>query len=145
MKSAPSLVTNRICLLVLLVSLPVVAFAAPATSKTVTLPDGLKYVDLKVGKGALPHAGQTVRVHYVGWLENGMKFDSSRDRHEPFEFALGEGKVIPGWDEGVKTMHVGGLRRLIVPPALGYGSQGAGDAIPPNATLIFEVELLGIE
>jgi peptidylprolyl isomerase len=111
----------------------------------VVLPDGLKYVDLKVGKGALPHEGQTVRVHYVGWLQNGVKFDSSRDRNEPFEFALGEGKVIPGWDEGVKTMHVGGLRRLIVPPALGYGGQGAGDAIPPNATLIFEVELLGIE
>ncbi len=145
MKFPFSHLMKRISLLVLLASLPGAVFAAPATSKTVVLPDGLKYVDLKVGKGALPHEGQTVRVHYVGWLENGMKFDSSRDRNEPFEFALGEGKVIPGWDEGVKTMHVGGLRRLIVPPALGYGAQGAGDSIPPNATLIFEVELLGIE
>jgi peptidylprolyl isomerase len=145
MKSVSSLVMNRVALVVLLMSLPVSAFAASAPPKTVVLPDGLKYVDLKVGKGALPHEGQTVRVHYVGWLQNGVKFDSSRDRNEPFEFALGEGKVIPGWDEGVKTMHVGGLRRLIVPPALGYGGQGAGDAIPPNATLIFEVELLGIE
>jgi peptidylprolyl isomerase len=129
----------------LLAFLPAAGSAAPAAAKTVVLPDGLKYVDLKVGKGALPQAGQTVRVHYVGWLLDGTKFDSSRDRNEPFTFALGEGQVIPGWDEGVKTMRVGGLRRLIVPPKLGYGDQGAGDKIPPGATLVFEVELLGIE
>jgi FKBP-type peptidyl-prolyl cis-trans isomerase len=104
----------------------------------------LKYVDLKVGKGALPHEGQTVRVHYVGWLQNGVKFDSSRDRNEPFDFPLGGGRVIPGWDEGVLGMRVGGLRKLIIPAALGYGAQGAGDKIPPNATLIFTIELLAI-
>jgi peptidylprolyl isomerase len=136
---------KRSSLLALLAFLPAAGSAAPAAAKTVVLPDGLKYVDLKVGKGALPQAGQTVRVHYVGWLLDGTKFDSSRDRNEPFTFALGEGQVIPGWDEGVKTMRVGGLRRLIVPPKLGYGDQGAGDKIPPGATLVFEVELLGIE
>jgi peptidylprolyl isomerase len=136
---------KRSSLLALLAFLPAAGIAAPAAAKTVVLPDGLKYVDLKVGKGALPQAGQTVRVHYVGWLLDGTKFDSSRDRNEPFTFALGEGQVIPGWDEGVKTMRVGGLRRLIVPPKLGYGDQGAGDKIPPGATLVFEVELLGIE
>ncbi len=112
---------------------------------TVVLPDGLKYVDLKVGKGPLPQQGQTVTVHYVGKLLDGTKFDSSRDRGTPFSFPLGEGQVIAGWDEGVKTMHVGGLRRLIIPAKLGYGEQGAGDKIPPNATLVFEVELLSIE
>jgi peptidylprolyl isomerase len=136
---------KRSSLLALLAFLPAAGSAAPAAAKTVVLADGLKYVDLKVGKGALPQAGQTVRVHYVGWLLDGTKFDSSRDRNEPFTFALGEGQVIPGWDEGVKTMRVGGLRRLIVPPKLGYGDQGAGDKIPPGATLVFEVELLGIE
>jgi peptidylprolyl isomerase len=112
---------------------------------TVTLSDGLKYVDLKVGKGPMPAKGQTVSVHYVGTLLNGTKFDSSRDRGQPFEFPLGEGQVIAGWDEGVKTMRVGGLRRLIIPAKLGYGDQGAGDKIPPGATLVFEIELLGLK
>ncbi len=109
------------------------------------MPDGLKYVDLKIGSGPQPSAGQTVRVHYVGRLLDGTKFDSSRDRGQPFEFALGQGSVIAGWDEGVKTMRVGGRRKLIVPPQLGYGAQGAGDKIPPDATLVFDIELLGIE
>ncbi len=113
--------------------------------KTVTLPDGLKYVDEAVGKGPLPRTGQTVTVHYVGTLRDGTKFDSSRDRGEPFSFPIGAARVIPAWDEGVATMRVGGRRKLIVPPALGYGATGAGDKIPPNATLIFDIELLKIE
>lgn len=108
------------------------------------LPSGLEYVDEVIGKGPEPTTGQHVTVHYVGTLTNGTKFDSSRDRNEPFTFVIGEGEVIKGWDEGVATMQVGGKRKLIVPPQLGYGSQGAGGVIPPNATLIFEVELLGI-
>jgi len=118
---------------------------AKSPPKTVTLPDGLRYVDEAVGKGPLPHTGQTVVVHYVGTLRDGTKFDSSRDRGEPFSFPIGAGRVIPGWDEGVATMRAGGRRKLIVPPALGYGSAGAGDKIPPNATLIFEIELLKID
>ncbi len=136
---------NRSFFLGALVLAPVAAAAATKAPPTVTLPDGLKYVDLKIGKGPQPAAGQTVRVHYVGTLQDGTKFDSSRDRGQPFEFVLGEGRVIPGWDEGIKTMRVGGLRRLIVPPQLAYGDQGAGDKIPPNATLVFDIELLGIE
>jgi peptidylprolyl isomerase len=121
------------------------SLASAKTPPTVTLPDGLKYVDLREGKGPMPQKGQTVTVHYVGTLLDGTKFDSSRDRGEPFEFPLGEGQVIAGWDEGVKTMRVGGLRRLIIPAKLGYGDQGAGDKIPPGATLVFEIELLGIK
>ena len=114
--------------------------------RTVTLPDGLKYTDLVLGKGARPKTGQTVKVHYVGTLTNGTKFDSSRDRGQPFSFALGEGQVIPGWDEGVATMRVGGRRKLIIPPKLGYGEAGAGGGtIPPNATLVFDIELLGVQ
>jgi peptidylprolyl isomerase len=128
-----------------LVLAPAAAHAATKRPHTVVLPDGLKYVDLKIGSGPQPSAGQTVRVHYVGRLLDGTKFDSSRDRGQPFEFALGQGSVIAGWDEGVKTMRVGGRRKLIVPPQLGYGAQGAGDKIPPDATLIFDIELLGIE
>jgi len=104
---------------------------------------GLKFEDTTVGQGAVATKGQTVSVHYTGWLENGTKFDSSKDRNEPFEFKLGAGQVIRGWDEGVAGMKVGGVRRLTIPPQLGYGDRGAGGVIPPKATLIFEVELLG--
>jgi FKBP-type peptidyl-prolyl cis-trans isomerase len=108
-------------------------------------PTGLKYVDLKVGEGAEAAPGNAVTVHYTGWLENGTKFDSSLDRQEPFTFRLGAQEVIEGWDQGVAGMKVGGKRKLTIPPDLGYGDQGAGDAIPPGSTLIFEVQLLGIE
>lgn len=109
-----------------------------------TTASGLKYIDLVEGTGATPEAGQTVSVHYTGTLEDGTKFDSSRDRNRPFSFRLGQGQVIKGWDEGLSTMKVGGQRRLIIPPDLGYGARGAGGVIPPNATLIFDVELLKI-
>jgi len=113
------------------------------------LPSGLKYTDTTVGTGATATAGHKVSVHYTGWLYNngakGKKFDSSVDRGEPFEFPVGEGRVIRGWDEGVATMKVGGKRTLIIPPALGYGARGAGGVIPPNATLMFDVELLDVK
>jgi FKBP-type peptidyl-prolyl cis-trans isomerase len=112
--------------------------------KEVTTSSGLQYIDLRVGTGATAQAGQTVSVHYSGWLENGKKFDSSFDRGQSFSFPLGTGRVIKGWDEGVQGMRVGGKRKLIIPANLGYGARGAGGAIPPNATLIFEVELLGV-
>jgi len=105
---------------------------------------GLKYDDTIVGAGATATKGQTVSVHYTGWLIDGEKFDSSKDRNDPFQFLLGAGRVIRGWDEGVQGMKVGGTRRLTIPPQLGYGAQGAGGVIPPNATLIFEVELLAV-
>jgi FKBP-type peptidyl-prolyl cis-trans isomerase len=110
----------------------------------VTTASGLKYTDVKVGTGAEAKAGQSVSVHYTGTLTDGSKFDSSRDRNQPFVFPLGAGRVIRGWDEGVAGMKVGGVRKLTIPPALGYGAQGAGGVIPPNATLIFEVELLDV-
>jgi len=114
--------------------------------KTVTTPSGLKYEEVKVGKGASPKKGQTVVVHYTGWLTNGKKFDSSRDRGQPFEFEIGVGRVIKGWDEGVMTMKVGGRRKLTIPPELGYGASGTpGGPIPPNATLVFDVELLNLK
>ena len=112
-----------------------------------TTASGLQYEDTVLGTGATAKAGQYVRVHYTGWLyedgQVGMKFDSSKDRGEPFEFALGAGQVIRGWDEGVQGMSAGGTRRLIIPADLGYGARGAGGVIPPNATLLFEVDFLG--
>ncbi len=105
---------------------------------------GMEYDDLVEGSGASPQQGQTAVVHYTGWLTNGTKFDSSLDRGTPFSFPVGQGRVIKGWDEGVATMKVGGKRRLTLPASLGYGAQGAGGVIPPNATLVFEVELLEI-
>jgi peptidylprolyl isomerase len=138
------------------VLLALVLFAAAATQasaqtqgKTMTTASGLQITDTKVGTGAQPQTGQTCVMHYTGWLYNngtkGAKFDSSLDRGEPFEFAIGQGQVIKGWDEGVATMKVGGERTLIIPPQLGYGARGAGGVIPPNATLIFDVELLGVK
>ncbi len=106
---------------------------------------GLKFKDITKGDGPRPRAGQTVTVHYTGWLTNGQKFDSSVDRGQPFEFVLGSGSVIKGWDEGVKGMHIGGQRRLDIPPQLGYGQKGSGDSIPPNAKLVFDVQLLGVK
>jgi FKBP-type peptidyl-prolyl cis-trans isomerase FkpA len=116
---------------------------------TITTASGLQYDEVKVGDGAEAKAGQNVTVHYTGWLRNddgtkGAKFDSSKDRNDPFEFALGAGMVIRGWDEGVQGMKIGGTRVLTIPAELGYGARGAGGVIPPNATLIFEVELLGV-
>ena len=130
-----------------IVVLPIVLLAAcaQAAPKEVTTPSGLKYTDLVVGTGAQPKAGQTVIVHYTGWLTDGKKFDSSRDRNQPFSFTLGRQQVIKGWDEGLATMKVGGKRRLTIPPDLGYGARGAGNVIPPNAALVFEVELLDVK
>ena len=109
-----------------------------------TTDSGLRYVEIEKGDGDVPQSGQTVVVHYTGSLADGTKFDSSRDRDRPFSFKLGQGQVIQGWEEGIATMHVGGRRQLIIPPELGYGQKGAGGVIPPNATLIFDVELLKI-
>lgn len=114
------------------------------TGKPKTTASGLQYWDITVGTGATAAAGKTVKVHYTGWLTNGKKFDSSLDRGEPFAFSLGAGQVIKGWDEGVAGMKVGGKRQLRIPPELGYGARGAGNAIPPNSTLIFDVELLDV-
>lgn len=134
---------------------PIEAMAANPTQSTerliamtdsdyTTTPSGLKYKDLVVGTGESPQTGKKVTVHYTGTLEDGTKFDSSRDRNDPFTFNIGVGQVIKGWDEGVATMKVGGRRELVIPAELGYGSRGAGGVIPPNATLIFDVELLGV-
>ncbi|MBX9828287.1 MAG: FKBP-type peptidyl-prolyl cis-trans isomerase [Xanthobacteraceae bacterium] len=120
-----------------------------SSAKPVTTSSGLQIIDSKPGTGASPRTGQTVVVHYTGWLyvngAKGKKFDSSVDRNEPFEFPVGAGRVIRGWDEGVGSMKVGGKRTLIIPPQLGYGASGAGGVIPPNATLMFDVELLGLK
>jgi FKBP-type peptidyl-prolyl cis-trans isomerase len=113
--------------------------------KVTTTKSGLKYIDEKEGTGAEAKSGNTVDVHYTGWLKDGTKFDSSVDRGKPFSFKLGAGMVIKGWDEGVAGMKVGGKRKLIIPPELGYGARGAGGVIPPNAELTFEVELLGVK
>jgi len=114
------------------------------TGNPTKLPDGLEYWEIKEGTAPAAKKGDKVKVHYTGWLTNGKKFDSSVDRNEPFGFTLGAGEVIKGWDEGVAGMKVGGKRQLRIPPELGYGSRGAGGVIPPNATLVFDVELLGI-
>jgi FKBP-type peptidyl-prolyl cis-trans isomerase len=141
--------------LVITVAIATAAPPAPATGgnsapskttgKPVTTPSGLKYWDLKKGTGAVAKSGSPVKVHYTGWLTDGKKFDSSVDRGEPFAFKLGAGMVIKGWDEGVAGMKVGGKRQLRIPPELGYGARGAGGVIPPNAELIFDVELLGVD
>jgi FKBP-type peptidyl-prolyl cis-trans isomerase len=114
------------------------------TGKPTTTTSGLQYWNIVVGTGATATAGKTVKVHYTGWLTDGKKFDSSVDRGQPFEFPLGAGRVIKGWDEGVAGMKVGGKRQLRIPPELGYGGRGAGGVIPPNATLIFDVELIDV-
>ncbi len=111
---------------------------------THTTPSGLIIEELTVGEGSVAQAGQSVTVHYTGWLTDGTKFDSSKDRNDPFEFPLGARRVIAGWDEGVQGMKVGGRRKLTIPPELGYGARGAGRVIPPNSTLLFEVELLAV-
>jgi peptidylprolyl isomerase len=121
---------------------------APPAAKVgmkVTTSSGLSYVDEVIGHGAMPVKGQDVTVHYVGMLTDGKIFDASRDHGAPFSFVIAEGNVIPGWDEGVATMRVGGKRKLTIPPQLGYGAAGAGGVIPPNATLIFEIELLAVK
>jgi peptidylprolyl isomerase len=141
--------------ILILSAMALVAMLAPkiavaqTTAKAVTTPSGLQIIDTKLGTGASPKPGQTCVMHYSGWLyengQKGKKFDSSLDRNEPFEFPLGQHRVIAGWDEGVATMKVGGKRTLIIPPALGYGARGAGGVIPPNATLMFDVELLAVK
>ena len=129
-------------------ALPTTA-TAQELNTTMTTASGLQITDSKIGTGASPKSGQTCVMHYTGWLYKdgvkGTKFDSSLDRGDPFEFDIGVGQVIKGWDEGVATMKVGGKRTLVIPAALGYGARGAGGAIPPNATLIFDVELLGVK
>ncbi len=139
---------TKIVAIVIIAALAVAAILFLVTgggnSDTVTTPSGLKYVDVAEGDGPSPQQGQTIEVHYTGTLENGTKFDSSVDRGQPYEFAIGTGVVIKGWDEGLMTMKVGGKRKLIVPPNLGYGAQGR-PGIPPNATLLFDVELVSIK
>ncbi len=119
--------------------------SAMAAGEIIETDSGLKYEVIEEGTGVTPTTGNTVVVHYTGTLEDGTKFDSSKDRGVPFEFIIGKGQVIKGWDEGLSTMKVGGKRKLIIPASLGYGSQGAGGVIPPNATLMFDVELLDVK
>jgi FKBP-type peptidyl-prolyl cis-trans isomerase FkpA len=136
------LVGSWIILLIMFVLNPLSGKAAEEAM--VTAASGLRYVDLVAGSGREAHAGESAIVHYTGKLTNGTQFDSSKDRNEPFSFRLGAGHVIKGWDEGIEGMKIGGIRKLVIPPQLGYGSRGAGSAIPPDATLIFEVELLDL-
>ena len=130
-------------------AVPLLGRVDAATNQVIEMPNGLKYTDTKTGDGAAATSGNKVSVHYTGWLYNngakGSKFDSSVDRGQPFQFTLGAHQVIAGWDEGVAGMKVGGKRTLIIPPELGYGARGAGGVIPPNATLMFDVELLGVQ
>jgi peptidylprolyl isomerase len=136
------------CMAATLACIPTIA-SAQAAGKTMTTASGLQITDSTVGTGASPKPGQICVMHYTGWLyedgKKGKKFDSSVDRNEPFEFPIGQHRVIAGWDEGVATMKVGGKRTLVIPPELGYGARGAGGVIPPNATLIFDVELLNVK
>ena len=138
----------RLFVSAILLALAVAPLSALAAGE-VTTPSGLRVIDVKPGTGPVPRAGQTVTVNYTGWLfvdgKKGKKFDSSLDRGEPFSFTLGQGEVIKGWDEGLATMRVGGKRTLIIPPDLGYGASGAGSDIPPGATLIFDIDLLGVK
>jgi FKBP-type peptidyl-prolyl cis-trans isomerase len=133
------------CWIILLIMFVLKPLSGKAAEEAmVTTASGLQYVDLVVGSGREAHVGENAIVHYTGKLTDGTQFDSSKDRKEPFPFRLGAGHVIKGWDEGVEGMKIGGIRKLVIPPQLGYGSRGAGSAIPPNATLIFEVELLDL-
>lgn len=153
-RRAASLTVATLTLSAAAIGLAGLATVAPATAQTarkkfMTTASGLQINDTVVGTGATPQRGQTCVMHYTGWLYNnglkGAKFDSSVDRGQPFEFTIGVGQVIKGWDEGVSTMKVGGKRTLIIPPALGYGERGAGGVIPPHATLMFDVELLDVK
>ena len=158
MKKIPSVLLTGAVFALLTFSAPADEKTAPAVpaaaaqkkeSKMKTTPSGIQYEDTQEGTGASPKTGQTCVMHYTGWLwekgAKGKKFDSSLDHGKPFEFPLGQGRVIKGWDEGVATMKIGGKRTLLIPPGLGYGARGAGGVIPPNATLLFEVELLGVK
>ena len=139
-----SLYMSSIVMMLILTSALGLGGSMAENKQEVITPSGLKYIDQEVGTGDMAVAGKTASVHYTGWLENGKKFDSSVDRGQPFSFPLGAGRVIKGWDEGVQGMKVGGKRKLTIPSDLGYGSRGAGGVIPANATLIFDVELLGV-
>ena len=149
----PAKISMLAAIAITLVVVPLASVPTTATAQTagkpMTTPSGLQVIDATIGTGASPKPGQICVMHYTGWLyedgKKGKKFDSSLDRNEPFEFPIGQRKVIAGWDEGVATMKVGGKRTLIIPAALGYGARGAGGVIPPNATLMFDVELLGVK
>lgn len=130
---------------ILLISFIIIGGCSKDVGKEITTASGLKYIDEKIGDGATPTTGQIVSVHYTGTLQDGTKFDSSRDRNQPIEFPIGTGRVIKGWDEGISTMKVGGKRKLIIPASLGYGANGIPGVIPANATLLFDVELMGVK
>jgi FKBP-type peptidyl-prolyl cis-trans isomerase FkpA len=149
MRAFPRTTLAGLCLVMVSAVFAAAPAKAQSPGKTMTAPSGLQITDSKVGAGATPKPGQTAVVHYTGWLyqdgAKGKKFDSSVDRGQPFEFPVGQRRVIAGWDEGVASMKVGGKRTLIIPPELGYGARGAGGVIPPNATLIFDIELLDVK